>query len=292
MARTNIESVAIIGGIHGNERTGVEVIRRLSLSHLRKTFPALNCHLFMGNPRAIVANQRYIDRDLNRCFLSKDLKASQPIEYEVRRAQQLAQQIKAAKIDLIVDLHTTTASMGTTLILNHAHPILLSLAAHICSVDPGARILQYANQEEVPYVRGLCGLGLTIELGAVPQYKFVPEAIATTRRILWCILSYLQELCQGQSRQSSHCTVYQQIETLDYPRDAAGKIFGQIASHVKDFQALKPGMPLFYSPDGDITRYKGSSTVYPIFIGEAAYREKGIAMALTRQKTLAIQSAC
>ncbi|MGL5032343.1 MAG: succinylglutamate desuccinylase/aspartoacylase domain-containing protein [Microcystaceae cyanobacterium] len=35
--------------------------------------------------------------------------------------------------------------------------------------------------------------------------------------------------------------------------------------------------------------YRGKSTVYPVFIGEAAYVEKGIAMALTEKYHLKIK---
>ena len=38
--------------------------------------------------------------------------------------------------------------------------------------------------------------------------------------------------------------------------------------------------------DGQEILYEGTSTVYPIFINEAAYYEKGIAMCLTQKKTV------
>jgi len=288
MAGQAIRSLGIIGGVHGNERTGVEVVRQWQRRHLSAQFSGLHCHYFLANPRAIAANQRYIDRDLNRCFRQRDLDNTALIGYEYGRARELAQQIAAAEIDLIIDLHTTTADMGTTLILNQSQPLLLNLAAYLSQADPTIRVLQYAPQADLPYIRGLCPLGLTIELGPVPQGINDPTAIAKTQETLIKILNYLQVLTSGNPPQIDNCTIYQQIETVDYPRDETGRIIAEISPQIKDYQAIQPGTTLFTNRRGKITSYHGRSTVYPVFIGEAAYIEKGIAMGLTQRKTIAI----
>jgi aspartoacylase len=288
MAGQAIRSLGIIGGVHGNERTGVEVVRQWQRQNFTSQFPDLVCHYFLANPRAIAANQRYIDQDLNRCFRQRDLQNRSLVGYEYGRARQLAHQIAAAKIDLIIDLHTTTAAMGTTLILNQSQPRLLNLAAHLSQGDPTIRVLQYAPQADLPYIRGLCPLGLTIELGPVPQGVNEPTAVAKTQGTLIKILSYLQTLSSGRTPRLENCTIYQQIETVDYPRDERGQIIAEISPQIKDYQAIQPGTPLFTNRRGKVTPYHGRSTVYPVFIGEAAYVEKGIAMALTQRKTIAI----
>ena len=288
MARQAIRSLAIIGGVHGNERTGVEVLRQWQRQDFSSQFPGLKCHYFLANPKAIAANQRYIDRDLNRCFRQRDLNNTALGGYEYGQARQLARQIAEADIDLIIDLHTTTAAMGTTLILNQSQPVLLNLAAYLSQADPSIRVLQYAPQADLPYIRGLCELGLTIELGPVPQGINDPTAIATTQRTVVKILNYLQALTSGNTPQLNNCTIYQQIETVDYPRDETGQIIADISPQIKDYQAIQPGTPLFTNRRGKITPYRGRSTVYPVFIGEAAYIEKGIAMALTQRRTIAI----
>ena len=178
--------------------------------------------------------------------------------------------------------------MGTTLILNQPHPLLLNLAAHLSERDEEIRVLQYAQKKDLPYIRGLCPLGLTIEFGPVAQGVYDPAAIAKTQKTLTRILAYLQELHTGNVLSAANCTVYEQIETVDYPRDDQGEIVADIAPQIRDYVAIKPGAPLFYHRRGNITAYGGASTVYPVFIGEAAYIEKGIAMALTERKTIAI----
>ena len=67
-----IRRVAIVGGTHGNELTGVYLVKKFQQSPnlLKRSFDVIT---FLANPKAIAANRRYIDRDLNRCFSKKDL---------------------------------------------------------------------------------------------------------------------------------------------------------------------------------------------------------------------------
>ncbi|XP_016415698.1 uncharacterized protein LOC107746117 [Sinocyclocheilus rhinocerous] len=72
--------------------------------------------------QAVKECRRYIDKDMNRCFnramLSSPITDSSP--YEVRRAQELNNLLgpkgSTDAMDLICDLHNTTANMGLTLI--------------------------------------------------------------------------------------------------------------------------------------------------------------------------------
>ncbi len=61
-----IKRVAIVGGTHGNELTGVYLIKKFAqfpeLVH-RQSF---ECLTLLANPQAVQENRRYIDRDLNR----------------------------------------------------------------------------------------------------------------------------------------------------------------------------------------------------------------------------------
>jgi aspartoacylase len=52
----------------------------------------------------------------------------------------------------------------------------------------------------------------------------------------------------------------------------------------RDYEELKPGDPLFLTFDGKTIYYEEESSVYPVFINEAAYYEKGIAMCFTRKE--------
>ena len=105
--------VVVVGGTHGNEYTGVWLEKALRDKS----------ETIVGNPAAVEANRRFLDEDLNRCFLRSKLDAPP----ETREAQR-AREVDAAlgpkgsdnAADLVIDLHTTTANMGVTMICDYA----------------------------------------------------------------------------------------------------------------------------------------------------------------------------
>jgi succinylglutamate desuccinylase len=58
--------ILIIGGLHGNEPLGIEIVRYF----LQSPTPNITCEY--GNPEAIELNTRFKDLDLNRVFPSKE----------------------------------------------------------------------------------------------------------------------------------------------------------------------------------------------------------------------------
>lgn len=283
-----VKKVAIVGGTHGNELTGIYLIKKFQkLPELvqRSNFETLT---ILGNPKAITANKRFIDVDLNRCFRGQDLADINLIEYEQIRAKEIAQQLKEEKVDLLLDLHTTTANMGITLILNNTHPFLLALVAYLSKINPAIKILQYSQvYPDTSYLRNLCELGLAIEVGPVSQGVLSANLFKQTEIIISLILDYLEIYNKREIEiKNLFCTVYKQIAIIDYPRSNEGEIQGMIAPGVNDYQALSPGEPLFLSFNDQEIIYEGDQVVYPVFVGEAAYLEKGIAMFLTTKKVV------
>ncbi len=68
-----IKNVALVGGTHGNELTGISLVKKYEQNyHLikRDSFEILT---LLANPQAIAAGKRYIDTDLNRSFNPEDL---------------------------------------------------------------------------------------------------------------------------------------------------------------------------------------------------------------------------
>lgn len=61
-----------------------------------------------------------------------------------------------------------------------------------------------------------------------------------------------------------------------------------LSSQDQDFQPLQPGAPIFQMFSGEDLLYDGESTVYPVFINEAAYYEKGIAFVQTEKFTFTV----
>lgn len=60
------------------------------------------------------------------------------------------------------------------------------------------------------------------------------------------------------------------------------------SSQDRDFCLLHPEDPLFQTFSGETLRYKGKEPLYPFFINECAYYEKGIALSLARKRRVMI----
>ncbi|OQR86454.1 hypothetical protein THRCLA_10550 [Thraustotheca clavata] len=105
--RTRGKNVTILGGVHGNELSGVQVIEMIK----QKCPPLISgsLTLILGNPKANEINSRGSEphADLNRCF-TVDVEStppSPPFIYEETRAREIAPYIRQS--DVMLDLHAT-----------------------------------------------------------------------------------------------------------------------------------------------------------------------------------------
>lgn len=89
-----INSILVLGGTHGNEQLGIEIVKLL------KKDPIKNVQAVIANPRAVKVNDRFTESDLNRSFGTQF-----PNTYETRRALKLRD--LARKFDLVLDFHNT-----------------------------------------------------------------------------------------------------------------------------------------------------------------------------------------
>ncbi|WP_392530489.1 aspartoacylase [Nostoc sp. C117] len=293
---SQIERVAIVGGNHGNELTGVYLVKKFQQYANLINRPSFETLALLGNPKAIEAGKRYIDKDLNRCFTNQGLQNQEVLTYEDKRAkeiQQILQPHNQQFVDVIVDLHSTTANMGLSLIFCNMHPLLLNLAAYLTSINPLVKVCINQQSKEGGFLRSLCELGFVIEVGAVAQNVLNAELFQETEQLIYAILDYFEWYNEGQVPQiNKTLTLYEYIGTIDYPRsDAYGGLHlrGEIQAMIhpqlqfRDYEPLNPGDPIFLTFAGKDILYEGASTVYPIFINEAAYYEKGIAMHISQK---------
>ncbi len=286
-----IKRVAIVGGTHGNELTGIYLVKkfdRAPQSIGRSTFETI---ALLANPKASEIGRRYVDIDLNRCFRQQDLQNPHLSTYEAQRAKEIYHIFSSKTTpqqNLIIDLHSTTSNMGLTFILASQHPFNLQLAAYLTSVYPHLKLLVSAtNNYDSPLLRSLSELGGTLEVGAVPQGVLDASLFQQTEQVVGTILDCVESYNQGTMPAATNpLTVYHTIGAIDYPRNNKGEIQAMIHPQLqsRDYQALNPGDPMFLTFEGESVFYEGKSTVYPIFINEAAYYEKGIAMCFTQKQ--------
>ncbi|WP_309739560.1 aspartoacylase, partial [Chamaesiphon sp. OTE_20_metabat_361] len=206
------------------------------------------------------------------------------------RAKEIAQALK--HVDLIIDLHSSTSQMGLTILPASTHPFNLRLSAYLSQIHPDVRICGLNNAEN-PMLRSLSPLGCTIEVGAVAQGILDADLFAKTELLIYAVLDYVAAMNAGMPLPApDEVTVYKTLTSIDYPRDTAGKLQGMIHPHrqFQDYQPLHPGDPLFVTFMGETIPYAGTDTVYPIFINEAAYYEKGIAMTFTDKQQWQVET--
>ncbi|WP_066380426.1 MULTISPECIES: aspartoacylase [unclassified Anabaena] len=291
-----INRVVIVGGTHGNEFTGAYLVKKLEkFPHLiqKYNFEILT---LLGNPQAFAAGKRYIEKDLNRCFLVENLQDTTLNSYEDNRAKTIYQTLlnsSPSQVDVIIDLHSTTANMGLSMIIGNQHPFLLQLAAYLCEINPLVRVCYTQAEKGSNFLRSLCEFGIVIEVGPIAQGVLNAEWFQKTEALIFSILNYLDKFNQGITPQTNNTlTFYKYLETIDYPRNETGELQAMIHPQLqfRDYQPLNPGEPMFLTFDGQAISYQGTSTVYPIFINEAAYYEKGIAMYFTEKQQLTIDS--
>merc|ERR1711998_417611 len=119
--RTNYEkplkNVAVVGGTHGCEICGVYVAK-----------------YFKKNPR-------YVETDMNRCFLLKDLNDEKLQTLENKRAREIDAQLgpkdsENPAADLVLDLHNTTANTGFLLLMAPFDDFSHLVGAYLMSMDP------------------------------------------------------------------------------------------------------------------------------------------------------------
>lgn len=285
--------VAIVGGTHGNELTGAYLVKKFAASPELIQRSSVESMALLANPLAFTACKRYMERDLNRCFSPDNLQDASAVSYEDAQARAIYQQIGSgdSKADFIVDLHSTTANMGLTIILTNRHPFNLRLAAYLGLRHPAIKIYSWMDSQNV-FLRSMSEFGCAIEVGAIAQGLLDAALFEQTESLIYSILDYL-EACNHDVELAlpETLTLYECIATVDYPKTEQGELQAMIHPQIqfRDYEPLHPGDAMFLTFDGTTIPYSGE-TAYPVFINEAAYYEKGIALCLTRKQQISVPS--
>ncbi|KAH8096099.1 aspartoacylase [Aureococcus anophagefferens] len=289
--------IVVVGGTHGNEYTGVYLVKALLAT------PALdNVEPFLANTRAIALNRRFCDEDLNRCFSRARLDTPRDtVEAARGRARRRSTRRSGpgspAAADLVVDLHTTTANMGTTIIVDAWCPSRCC-AAYAQARLAGVRILfnDIRDKAASPYLASVGADALQIEVGPTPQGLVRADVVAATRAALEAVVEFatldgddvaLPETVMAFSTAGSHAK-------LAWPVDADGFPTAVVhdALQDRDWAPLAAGDGLFRTFDGAEVPYDGSlgDPVYPIFINEAGYyyASSGRGIGLAKKLTLRV----
>ncbi len=283
---TPISQVLIVGGTHGNEMTGIQLVKNwlVQLAPLQR--PGLRLNFLLANLPAIQSTKRYVDFDLNRAFRPDLLDPSTPaLNGEVQRAREINSQFGPRGLDsttdLCIDIHNSTANMGISLIVNRLDDAMRYILWHLQNEFREVHVLYQPEVEtQISYLPSIAKRDLTIEVG--------PQAHGTLRASLFHQTAALVSRCldlvvswnNGDRLPSPiPMTLFQQTGVMDYPRSAEGSVIAMIHPSLEncDYQEIKHQTPLFLGFDGKEYLWDGPQSTWLCFIGEAAYLEKRIA---------------
>ena len=264
--------VTISGGVHGNELLGIYLVK-----DLMRTSPTFELQIdyLLANPKAIKECRRYIDYDLNRSFASAALDEDSHL-YEFERAKVVRRKLE--RTDFLIDLHTTTANMGITIVLSHEDERSENVAKILAMEFDEVRILRWFGTGEGDFINSCVPSSITIESGPVCQGILDAELFFKTKKVLLRALDILQK----DERTVENVECFDVEKYVDFPRKD-GEIFGMIHPEFRyrDYQELHIGDPVFITFDEE--EIFSDAHGYPVFINEAAYYEKRIAYCLTKK---------
>uniref|UniRef100_A0A8B9HDZ9 N-acyl-aromatic-L-amino acid amidohydrolase n=1 Tax=Astyanax mexicanus TaxID=7994 RepID=A0A8B9HDZ9_ASTMX len=242
-----LERVAVCGGTHGNELSGVYLVReRLKKRRKSEVMEPVTVVTVMSNPRAVHRCVRYTETDLNRCFTDAMLRSCRDPQIRwirrIRRKTLLKERRKKFCLQFVATSRNT--------------------------VNMWKKIL-FSDQNKVTLL-------ITLNTPSIPTVKHGGGSI-----MLW-----------GEF-EGGWVDVYSLVKNIDYPRDPQTHII-TAAVHPdlqdRDFCLLHPGDAMFLSFSGESVRYKGKEPLYPFFINESSYYEKGVALFLARRRRVEIPS--
>lgn len=284
-----------------------------SSNPIRSKFPNLEISTLLGNPEAHYQNKRFVDQDLNRQFSYKALVESPTDCLEAKRAAEVNQILGPKQFDegddnadkknsnVVIDLHTTTTNMGTTLIVGEGNRLMTQCAAYIvhkCSSEGDnvcVLIHTHKTQKGRPHLSSIAPHPLSIEVGPVPQGVLRHDIVDKTQRALEAALEFLEKNNSDPEALQSEMNKYFPSGQVPCFRSAPAKRAGEMSSKIpwpcdpfnenfpnwmvhknvqdQDFKEIRTGDPLFVDLEGSTISYDGShgSPVLLMFINEGGY---------------------
>ena len=285
------KKILIVSGTHGNEINPVWAVNQINKQE-NNIDKDIEYKFIIGNPLAFEKGSRYIDIDLNRSFNkggNKILKRRNL--YEIDRANFLVEKFGINGLEpceIAIDLHTTTANMGTSIVMYGRRIKDFCLAALLQNKYGLPIYLHEKDKKQTGFLVEAWPCGLVIEIGAVAQNFYDPKIINRFLIIISSLREEIKKLKNNVITLPNQIVVHVHQGSIDYPRDHNENIIGLIHPERinKDWKPIKRGDPLFIDNDSNVYRYEGKEIIWPVFIGEVAYKEKNIAMSYTKKEVI------
>ena len=291
-----LNKVAIVGGTHGNEFSGIYLLRKWRESPQQIERDSFAVETVFANPKAFEQNKRYLDCDMNRQFVQGDLENPELANYEQSRAKAINAQLGPkgnANTDFIIDLHNTTSNMGPSLILLQTDEFNRQLGAYVSDKMPEAVIVleDHVAVHEHCFLSSISEQGVIVEIGPQPQSVIRQDVLDWMEEMTGHILDFVDLFNRGALPElPASYQAYKYHETLKLPENEQGERIGMVHRNVQDadFKVLCHGDPIFTLFDGSEVCWEGDYEAYPHFINEAAYYDNNLAMSLAKKVTVTV----
>ena len=281
--------VLLVAGTHGNEINGIWLFDEWNKSSFLINTHGIKTIKVIGNPEAKKAGKRYIHHDLNRSFQEELFSSINSSNLEGSRACELLSlygEKGENPCQIALDFHTTTASMGSCLVVYGRRDADLALAALIQNKLGLPIYLHESDRNQKGFLVESWPCGLVIEIGPIGQGLLSWRIISQTKLILETLMEQIHKVKNSDIFYPEKLIIHRHIKSIDFPRDEESKIDGYVHSsrQSKDWQELKKDDELFCKLNGETIRFKEFEPYIPVFINEAAYLEKNIAMSFTKRE--------
>jgi len=285
--------VLVVAGTHGNEVNAPWLLQQWQANPDLIDASGLPVQRVIGNPEALHRRCRYVDRDLNRSFLP-DVLEREASGVEFQRAGELLRLYGADgqhPCAVALDLHSTTAAMGNSLVVYGRRPADLALAALVQGALGLPIYLHEADAQQTGFLVESWPCGLVIEVGPVPQGVLNARVVEQTRLGLETCLKVLDQARQGLALLPAALVVHRHLGSRDLPKSDNGEPQALVHPELqgRDWQSIAPIQAMFRAADGTDCGEPWVEGEVPVFVNEAAYAEKSIAFSLTRREVWPVQ---
>ncbi len=220
-SRRSGKILTVFCGVHGNEKAGVYAVKKI-LKNV--TIKKGVVYFVFANIKAIKENKRFIDKNLNRCFLDKQNGNS----YEEKRAKELIKILE--KSDALLDIHASNSSETTPFaITDNGIKIVKNMNFKIIAtgfddVEPGATDGFMKNKNKI---------GICLECGYSGKSKENTDLAYNS------ILQFLQYFDVIENKISNN-NISQKIVHVDEVQKVTSKKF-KLTKTFADFETIKKG---------------------------------------------------
>ncbi|WP_336344523.1 M14 family metallopeptidase [Halalkalicoccus ordinarius] len=239
--------VVVIGGVHGDERSGIRAVRRLREAELDLQ---RSVAFVLANPAAIEAGERYLDSDLNRVF-----PGDPDGDREERIAARLCEFVEGRTT---LSLHATEAEPTPFALIHSSQPREFDLAARL----PVPHVVDHWGVNEQTITT--CGFSVEIELASEDSEEAAAAAEHQARAFLKRVDALPNEppdadpdffhMYEPVPKPSGTCY---ELYVENFERVPAGATYANVDG--EDLIADEPFWPIMMSEHGseDVFGYKG-----------------------------------